>query len=67
MKLRSPFSASSTIPSLKSDPSLVNHLKWPNKPCEILEPSSLARDKILSNKAPVVVIVSDNTESVSVI
>ena len=35
---------------LELDLSLVNHLKWPNKPCKILEPSSLAHNKILSNK-----------------
>ena len=35
---------------LESDPSLVNHLKWPNKPCEVPELSCLARDKILSDK-----------------
>ena len=31
---------------LESDLLLVNHLKWPNKPCEVLELSSLTRDKV---------------------
>ena len=51
---------------LESKSFLVKHLKWPNKPCEVPEPSSLTRDKTLSNKAPVVVITCDNAESVTV-
>ena len=32
------------------DSFLVNHLKWPNKPYGVPELSSLAHDKILSDK-----------------